>query len=175
MHRVTITVSNLNRDQDETDNFDILKLWRHWISREPHVNTLWLIQRDYCPEQSKPSRLFKISNTFGSSAEPHRKKKHVKSLVRTVETLLTCQSLWTWSRDLHANLKSFFSQQDLVKTTLDFDSLSNDNVYVVRAAFDDNLLKTKAEMDSLKSSIEDSATKMASTLGLDKKALKLDW
>jgi hypothetical protein len=63
----------------------------------------------------------------------------------------------------------------LVKTTLDFDSLSNDNVYVVRAAFDDNLLKTKAEMDSLKSSIEDSATKMASTLGLDKKALKLDW
>jgi DNA mismatch repair protein MSH2 len=63
----------------------------------------------------------------------------------------------------------------LIKTTLDFDSLANDNVYVVRAAFDDNLIKTKSEMDELKAAIEKSASKMASTLGLDKKALKLDW
>jgi hypothetical protein len=48
-------------------------------------------------------------------------------------------------------------------------------VYIVRAAFDDNLIKTKAEMDDLKSSIEASASKMASSLGLDKKNLKLDW
>jgi hypothetical protein len=62
-----------------------------------------------------------------------------------------------------------------VKTTLDFDALNNDNVYVIRAAFDDNLIKTKAEMDELKSSIEKAASKMASSIGLDKKNLKLDW
>ncbi len=62
-----------------------------------------------------------------------------------------------------------------MKTTLDFDALNNDNVYVIRAAFDDNLIKTKAEMDEIKSSIEKAASKMASSIGLDKKNLKLDW
>ena len=46
---------------------------------------------------------------------------------------------------------------------------------MVNAAFDDDLLKIKAEMDSLKEDIEAAASKMASSLGLDKKSLKLDW
>ena len=74
---------------------------------------------------------------------------------------------------LDRHLSAFF-QQELVKTVLDFDALNNDNVYIVNAAFDDDLLKIKSKMDSLKSDIEAAASKMASTLGLDKKSLKLD-
>lgn len=65
--------------------------------------------------------------------------------------------------------------QDLIKTTLDFEAVSSDNVFVVRAAFDDKLLKIKSEMDQVKKSIESSVSKMAASINLDKKCVKLDW
>ena len=62
-----------------------------------------------------------------------------------------------------------------MKTTLDFEAVKNDHIYIVRADLDDNLMQVKSQMDEIKSSIEETRSKMASVVGLEKKNLKLDW
>ena len=68
---------------------------------------------------------------------------------------------------------SFYNFQDLIETTLDFSSLS-ENRYMVNPSFDDNLKVLHDRLHEIKDKIESSHDKVSRYIGLDKKNIKLE-
>ena len=62
---------------------------------------------------------------------------------------------------------------ELVESTLDFNAV-NEGKYLVNPNFDNDLQELRAKLDDVKDGIDRSLNKMASSVGLDKKNVKLE-
>lgn len=64
---------------------------------------------------------------------------------------------------------------DLVEATLDMDAISSDNIFVVKAEFDETLMKIGAEKAKIRSDIDNALTVVVRYLGLEPKNVKLEF
>ena len=64
---------------------------------------------------------------------------------------------------------------DLVEATLDMEAITNDNAFVVKADFDDELMKLASKKNVVKADIDVAVNEVARYLGLEHKSVKLEF
>lgn len=100
-----------------------------------------------------------------------REARRVAEVLGKMESRLIDQ---TFVMPLAKHLEKLDKYVELVETTLDLDAVAADNSFLVKASFDNELMDMKAKLDKLKADIEGSVGKVASSIGLDKKSVKLE-
>jgi DNA mismatch repair protein MSH2 len=63
---------------------------------------------------------------------------------------------------------------ELVDTTLDMEAVASDNVFMVKASFDNDLMELAEKRNKIKADINASVAKVAGYVGLDQKSVKLE-
>ena len=101
-----------------------------------------------------------------------------KEIMKLTSTLSQMQSRLiekTFVGPLETRLEKMQKFIELVDTTLDFTALTNDNVFSVKADFDDQLLRLGNEKDEIRADIDNALAVVARYVGLDQKNVKLEF
>lgn len=101
--------------------------------------------------------------------------KDVKRLAEALDNMAAPLIHETFVQPLNNKLSNLEKFIDLVETTIDMDAIAEDNAFVVKSEFDDELMRLGGKKAEIKADIESALAVVAKYVGLDLKSVKLEF